>query len=256
MLCPYCLLEMVNKDNCQFCGHPADGADLQWWVKLSDYNYPTDLQAYSGKNNYPGYFNLRPNNRESTIRFEDHFRQTIMSSDLQIGLFLEVVYWKMYSQRGRAEIRTDAMATFLSADGDRTSGLKKAIDNFVLHPSNKNATLLISACGLRSRTIAVAFTFPALYRPDLYPMVDKRVAKWVNNKLTEQNLRRTKLIPFRMSQTSLQMDDFNAYLCWVEWCREQALLLNTLQPKINWRPRDVEMACFTDTTHELPALKG
>ncbi|HBG06434.1 MAG: hypothetical protein A2075_00495 [Geobacteraceae bacterium GWC2_58_44] len=159
----------------------------------------------------------------------------------------------MYSQHGRAEIRTKKLGEFLLSERNRAPELKAAIDDFVNNPSKKNADRLISSCGLVTRTIAVALTFPALYEPTLYPMVDRRVAKWVNKKIPTKT---SGLMRFRMNYTSLQMNDFDAYLCWIDWCRKQAELLSLLQPKVSWRARDVEMACFADTTYELPIFKG
>lgn len=255
MNCPYCMMEIENELNCQFCGRAFEASDFQWWMRLSSYNYPVNLNHFAGRNRYPNYFTLEPNNRISTMQFEDHFRQALMSSELNIAPFLEVIYWKMYSQgREIKEKQTTNMEAFLSTDVSKSVVLKKRILNFASDLSRENATHLISACGFKTDVIATAFTFPAFYRPDLFPMVDTRVAKWVNHNLAKKNLRNEKLIPFQMKFSSLRMEDFDAYQCWIEWCREKAFLLNELQPKVNWRPRDVEMACFSDITYKLPRL--
>jgi hypothetical protein len=251
MICPYCLNETAKYESCHFCRHPLNTAEVLWWGKLCDYNYPADLTTYSQRSRYPNFFDICSDNRESTIKFENHFRKAILTPDPQVAPFLEVIFWKMYSQGGRAEILTNRLGKFLSSERNRASELKAAINEFVISPSGTNAQRLISSCGLITRTIAVAFTFPALYEPTLYPMVDKRVATWVNTKVAT-NDKPTSLMRFRMNYTSLQINDFDAYLRWIEWCRKQADLLSKLQPKINWRARDVEMACFADITYQLP----
>lgn len=254
IICPYCQQITTDFKKCLICGRQLNTSDVLWWLKLCEYSYPANLATYSERSKYPGYFESSPDKRESTVHFEDHFREAIKSSDPPVGPFLEVMFWKMYSQRGRAEIRTKKLGEFLSSSGNKAKELKTSIESFIVEPSDGNAKSLITACGLASRTIAVAFTFPALYKSSLYPMVDTRVAKWVNNKIFNGESTLNGLIRFQMNYTSLQMNDFDAYLCWIDWCRKQAAILHRYQPEVKWRPRDVEMACFTDIACELPML--
>ncbi|MBM3236848.1 hypothetical protein FJZ31_11210 [Candidatus Poribacteria bacterium] len=91
-------------------------------------------------------------------------------------------------------------------------------------------------------------------------MVTSKIARWVNltypkhNNLPGGAPRINQLQKFKFGHTSLQRNDFESYLPWVKWCRDQADMLNKIQPMVKWRPRDVEMACFTDEKGILPQI--
>jgi hypothetical protein len=104
--------------------------------------------------------------------------------------------------------------------------------------------------GITTKVLATTLTFPALAYPDIFPMVDMQVAKWVNKYFVEYNIHRNnKLTPFNFKRV-LRDNDFNNYLNWVAWCRETSELLTKLN-RIKWRARDVEMAVFTAQRNKL-----
>jgi hypothetical protein len=99
--------------------------------------------------------------------------------------------------------------------------------------------------------IAVVATFPAFLDPVNFPMVDRRIAKWVNMHYIQFNATcpdAPQLMPFSSISTSpyttLSMKDFPFYLRWIHWTRSMAEKL-TKATGISWRARDVEMAVFT-----------
>jgi hypothetical protein len=68
-----------------------------WTTALDNYSYPVDLGRYKEASRYPRHFkrNIR-GDRDSTIAFEDYFRQHASES---IEVYFEVVFWKLYSYR-------------------------------------------------------------------------------------------------------------------------------------------------------------
>lgn len=103
----------------------------------------------------------------------------------------------------------------------------------------------------KSNVIAIVATFPAFLRPHQFPMVDTRVAKWVNlnyQLFNDANPDAPQLIPSEYgncnSATVLTMNDFAFYIRWIHWTRHMAEKLSIATGK-SWRPRDVEMAVFT-----------
>lgn len=112
-------------------------------------------------------------------------------------------------------------------------------------PGVDNVQRIRDRLGIRSNVLAVALTLPALLKPEVFPMVDTHIARWVNRNSEQFNRGRSyKLLKFNIRATSLQDDDFPNYMAWVFWCREMARVLEK-ETGINWRARDVEMAVFT-----------
>lgn len=222
-----------------------------WTESLSEYSYPFDLSDFEDAGNYPEWFELKSSvgDRDSTIKFEDHFRNHAAEA---IEPWLEVVYWKIYSQpTGRADRMTQRVASY-SRDNDVPPQLLwYACNNYVENPTRKNLEdFRMLLLGLRSRTIALACTFPAFLKPELYPMVDTRIAKWVGSSMNLHNnadpsgpqLIRPKFLDSQ--QTTLTMTDFEFVETWISWCRHTARKL-TERTLSEWRSRDVEMAVFS-----------
>lgn len=219
-----------------------------WAAALRGYLYPVNLTTYKNAASFPGFFRQIINgNRAATIAFENYFRQRAPE---YLEVWYEIVFWKLYSvsafrQRGTREIIGNVQRT-----GTMARSLWNAVNQFVSHPSVSNLAGIRTQLGMPTPVMAVPLTFVAFANPETFPMIDKpKVAKWVNNNAVPHSANRIhKLVPFRMGCTSLQVNDFNSYLAWVEWCREVACVLSQAPPTgtgDKWRARDVEMAVFT-----------
>jgi hypothetical protein len=215
-----------------------------WLGALNQYNYPVDLSHFSNAKNYDGYFNQNiAGDRCSTIAFENYFRK----NNCNIETWHEVVFWKMYSQGGRREIRTQQIIQQTrNFSGEQ---LTAAVKDFI-SDANRNTFKNIQKMLVRGINIAVVATFPAFVDPFKFPMVDTRVAKWVNSeaeRFNSTNLGEAKLIKAQGGKnkpTPLTLYDFDFYLNWILWTREMASKLSKLTA-MEWRARDVEMAVFT-----------
>ena len=260
MHCPFCLAHSTATP-CSHCGTALTSPDVIWFQTLDKYSYGVDLTTYRHASHFPGFFtSVIAGDRATTIAFESRFAAAMSSGGgLAAGNVLEVVYWKMFSQGGRANIQTDNVASHLASAG--ALPLQNAIGSFVTSRTRPNGRAIKNAIGYSADVMAVALTFPAFVNPGQFPMIDSRVATWVNQNLGRHNLRAGGAVraftlgPFGMRYTSLRFDDFGSYLSWVDWCNEQASILAGLQPRVGWRPRDVEMCCFVDSgLNNLPPL--
>src|SRR5258708_3660931 len=84
----------------------AAAASLDWHEALDSYRYPVDLRKFSGRDRFPGWFdqNLTRGDQTETAQFEAHFRKCAAA---HLEPWYEVVFWKMYSQSGRADLQTE-----------------------------------------------------------------------------------------------------------------------------------------------------
>jgi hypothetical protein len=220
----------------------------EWKRSLEEYRYDVSLQYYENANQYPGYFSFSVpiNDRCSTTSFETHFRERAGSS---IEVWLEVVYWKMYSQVNRRDNVTNQVVEYFYANQTLPQILVDACDAYIQNDTRDNLNAIRVALGFKTQSIAIAATFPAFFRPDLFPMVDSRIAKWVGQNMQPHNAANPnapQLIrpPYLDTQANvLTLSDFDFVYSWTRWCRYKANQLNAVTT-INWRPRDVEMAFF------------
>lgn len=98
-----------------------------------------------------------------------------------------------------------------------------------------------------SRAIAVIATPIAFINPERFPMIDRRIAKWVIANYESFNQcypDGPQLFPLQNIRGVLTMNHFNFYLQWIHWTRFMSEIL-TQNTDIDWRARDVEMAVFT-----------
>lgn len=214
------------------------------WVEvLNQYSYPVDLCLYDRNGEFPAFFELNiAGDRESTIMFENHFRQKAPN---HVEAFFEVVFWKLYSQPHRRKKETDRRVDYVQKKNIRANQLWYAVQLFVEKQSKKNLQRIRERIGISTDVLALPLTFPALASPETLPMVDKQVAEWVNLNYVNHNINRVNnLTSFNMNYTSLRQNDFPNYKNWVAWCREVAQVLTGLTD-FRWRARDVEMAVFT-----------
>jgi hypothetical protein len=219
------------------------------WIRaLEEYRYSVSLEHYANANQYPKYFHfsIPINDRDSTILFEKHFRDR---SAVCIEAWLEVVFWKMYSQAKWRNNLTNQVANHLQESETNPSSLLDACEAYIQNDTRDNLNLIRTALGFESQSVAVAATFPAFLRPDLYPMVDTRIAKWIGENMDLHNVSNPnapQLVRPRYLDTQatvLTLRDFDFVHSWTRWCRYKAIQLTELT-SFNWRPRDVEMAVF------------
>jgi hypothetical protein len=222
-----------------------------WTRAVNAYNYPVTLSDYGKASEFPNHFmRTIAGDRTSTIEFENYFRANYSDS---VEPYLEVVFWKLYSQRKRFGFeKTDRIVDNVLQEGVTATELRGAIDLFVEKPTKANLSVLRARLGLKSPVLAVALTFPAFVDPFRFPMVDMQTARWITSNHPNHNQnRRSLLTPFKFGYPSLQDNDFPNYINWVAWCREIAHAL-TDATNIVWRARDVEMAVFTAARQSLP----
>jgi len=218
-----------------------------WTQSLETYRYPVDLRRYEDACSYPDWFkfDLSTGDRDNTAEFEKHFK--VHASD-KIEPWLEVVYWKLYSQPARRDKVTQRIGGHLRENGITPQSLLETCNGYIKEPTRQRFHAILECLGL-GPVIAVAATFPAFVQPTLFPMVDTRVAKWVSHCLQEHNaadpcgpqLTRPRY-PANGKQV-LTMSDFPFVQSWTRWCRYVAQKLTARTP-FEWRARDVEMAVF------------
>jgi hypothetical protein len=221
---------------------------VTWQNALAAYNYPVCLHTYNNAGAYPGWFRFGPlDDRNTTMAFEDHFRRY---SSVNIEAWLEVVYWKLFSQRGRSDLRTTAVANSIRTPPGVLQQLNDACADYMAKPSWTLLNKIRSTLGFRAPVVAVAATFPAFLNPCLFPMVDTRVARWAQAYGHAHNAndpRGPQLIMPRYpnnGRTVLTGQDYPFVESWTDWCRHTAAKLSAKSP-MAWRARDVEMAVFT-----------
>lgn len=220
----------------------------EWKRSLDGYRYSVTLQNYENADQYPGFFNfsIPINDRCSTVSFETHFRELAATN---IEAWLEVIFWKMYSQANRRNNITNQVAEHLQAENVSPQTLLEACQNYIENDTRPHLDTIRQLLGFNSSAIAIAATFPAFLRPDLFPMVDTRIAKWVGQNMqahNDANPNDPQLVRPRYLDTQatvLTLTDFEFVYSWNRWCRHKSNQLNDVT-SINWRPRDVEMAVF------------
>ena len=223
-----------------------------WQEGLFAYRYPFDLSEFADSRNYPGWFTCRSDSgdRTATMEFEAHFRNHAAEF---IEPWLEVVFWKIYSQpTGRGDKSTKRVADFFEKECISPKALWQACNCYIERPRKENFNAFRQLLGLSSQSIALAATFASFARPDLFPMMDTRIAKWVGEFMSLHNaadpsapqLIRPKFLDTK--QSVLVMNDFEFMQVWAHWCRHQArkLTARTARATFIWRARDVEMAVF------------
>jgi hypothetical protein len=214
-----------------------------WIQALNTYSYPVNLCHYEKANKFPRFFNRTiVGDRNSTMDFEKQYQ---MKAPNNTASFFEVVFWKLYSQQNIRQGHTNRIVDFVQKNRIMPDKLWDVIQRFVASQSITNLERIRQLLGIKTNVLAVPLTLPALACPERIPMIDRQVAKWVNQNAINHNINRDcQLTPFKMNYTSLMQNDFSNYLNWVSWCQEVADVLSELTI-MEWRPRDVEMAVFT-----------
>jgi hypothetical protein len=216
-----------------------------WTKALAAYRYPVWLSDYIDRNLHPGWFvdDLSAGDCEQTKRFEARFRKL---GPANIEAWFEVVYWKLYSQ---PLVRNGTTRTIFEGFKDRHIGsndLHEALSAYVAAPSRDSFNAFRALFGFHTSVIAIVATFPAFQDPETHPMVDTRIAKWVEVCMKQHNAvdpNGPQLTKFPLTGTVLTMSAFDAFQDWRQWCIRTARKLSA-QTHTSWRARDVEMAVF------------
>lgn len=220
---------------------------LDWHEALDSYSYPVDLQQFSGRDSFPGWFdrNLAAGDLSETTRFETYFRECAAS---HLEPWYEVVFWKMFSRRGLRDSQTERTIERIKSRKTSASTLWERCDEYVQTETKESFTKFQDLL-VEGRSIAVAFTFAAFSCPSRLPMVDRRIARYVASEASRlkfpvaPKIDRT-LKRYRVSDGGvLTLADWPFIEAWVGWCREMADRLSAHKKRV-WRARDVEMAVF------------
>jgi len=221
----------------------------QTWINaLNQYKYPVKLADYQYANDFQEFFYCEiQGDRDSTIAFEDYFRSNVQ----KIEIWCEVVFWKLYSQEGRRDKNTKKCWDHWNKNKIIGRKLYEAANDFIVKNNKESFNNYRKLWPFyKSGVIAIIATPISFLAPDRFPMIDTRVAKWVNSQLVrfnENDPNGPQLIKSQYGQTKstvLTMADFDFYLRWICWTRYIADKLSR-QTKMKWRTRDVEMAVFT-----------
>ena len=227
-----------------------------WESCLKNYDYYADLSKYAYKEDCkcPGYFESKIYG-EITSEFQDKFRKTIDLKSLNsYPVVGEVAFWKLYRFES-IEIRDKQTKEILEYLSNQSKFLKfiDSLMNLVKEPDYLNFNNFRNSFN-QPTGFPVPITFLSFYAPDLYPMVDKKIAKWWNNNKSRFGyqeypgfiLSKKKDTYGRIKEGSIdgrEKENWDIYIIWTKFCRSYASKLTRLT-KHNWTARNVEMAIF------------
>ena len=224
-----------------------------WQKALNSYRYRVCLADFEDAQTYRCAQTCRRwfehdtgiGDRSSTMEFEDRFRKL---GPYHLEAWYEVVFWKMYSQRGAASHRSRTVIGNIKASGLSAGELWNLCQDYIQRPCLHTFRPFRKKFA-RTTALATAATFPAFICPELFPMVDNQVAKWV-----QANGSRHGISPSpKLKGTVLHENDWDFVQAWIDWCRHTADILNRGSDQ-HWRARDVEMAVFAAQPSDLPRL--
>lgn len=224
------------------------------WVNvLKQYKYPVKLSDYDYSNKHQNFFDLEiMGDRKSTIQFEKRFRE---NSD-KIDAWCEVIFWKLYSQGGRAEINTKLCWDYWRDKDITGKDLRTAAEIFIKKQDKSSLKEYKYLWPFTSGAITILITHISFLKPEEFPMADSRIAKWVNQQYISNIFNRCvpcehQLIKPNCKISGINLSDFEFYIHWISWTRYMATKL-TEETDIKWRARDVEMAVFTAQGNNPP----
>ena len=139
----------------------------QSWQKALDlYRYRVDLADFKDAQMYPDWFEYDTGNgdRANTMGFEEWFREF---APHHLEAWYEVVFWKMYSQRGSASHRSQTVINNIKASGMSAGELwdlcRDYVQNFTLESFSRFRCKLA-----KTNVVATAATFPAFMCPEQF----------------------------------------------------------------------------------------
>ncbi len=227
-----------------------------WMESLRTTKHPFDLSQFVDAQQYPGWFQLRSDegDRAATLGFEGYFRRHAGGA---IEPWLEAIYWQLSGDVGvrdtapqTADYVTLKMASRLQERGVSPGTLWRACINYMEQPTKKSLFVFKTVLGTTWGAIGIASLFPALMRPDWYPAVDRRIARWVGGAKHAHNAADPagpQLVRPHFLDTVrpvLSTRDFPFVESWFRWCWYTAHKLSA-RTAMTWRSRDVELAVVT-----------
>jgi hypothetical protein len=219
-----------------------------WMHALSAYRYPVHLNGYTNAHQHQGWFNynLPVGDRSETIEFERRFQAHGAN---HIEAWLEVVFWKLFSQPQYRQKTTLRVEEHFQSNNIEANDLWGALNNYVQNRTQNSFEEFQQLFGFVAPVIAIATTFPAFKDPEGHPMADTRIANWVGACMAEHNAAdpegpQLSGFPFLDgTYTTLRMRDFDSMQDWRKWCVHTSRKLSG-RTTLQWRARDVEMAVF------------
>src|SRR3990172_1726059 len=141
-----------------------------WEEALLSYRYPVTLADFMDAQQYPGWFcfELGEGDRTHTTEFETQFRE---SAPEALEPWLEVVFWKLYSQPAHRNRTTRRVAVHFQVTGISPKSLWQACLAYIETPTKTTFESFRQLFGFHAQAIAVAATFPAFVDPAAIPMV-------------------------------------------------------------------------------------
>ncbi len=217
-----------------------------WEDAHSSYNWTVDLGDFKYKENYKGYFNqiIR---KATTSSFEDKFRSSLEKLETFVTAG-EVYFWKNHIYPNSHE-KTNELLKLLAQE-ENWAKFVYGLAELATSPTFKNIDAFRNACG-QPYGFASPVTFLSFYKPDDYPMVDRRIGLWWNENITDFKESFTKFDQKDNGTLELTEQNWNAYLEWTDFCGEYSILLN-LESTMHWRARDVEMAVWEAQKRKIP----
>ena len=214
-----------------------------WKHALDEYRYPVDLRRFAGAPQHRAWFemNICPGNPLQTAGFESRF--CAQARD-RLQAWAEVVFWKLCSGGQRIAAQK---AKMVLDSGVCAADLWSSCTAYIEQPDRRTFSAFRNML-FSSPVVATAATFPAFIRPETFPMVDKRIARWVRMNRDQHGF------PGDINRVPSQtITESHWYFVesWMEWCQSTARKLSDGIGPV-WRARDVEMAVFTAQRCELP----
>jgi len=244
--------------------HADQPSPTNWTAALAGYRYPVDLRRF--QNPPAGFFDCQVDgDPSSTIAFEERFRAL---APVRLEAWYEVIFWKLYSQGGRAEFETrraidTAISRGLTA-GRLWNFCEQFRQEFDEDPRHAKSWLrALQASFFSSQAMATTWTFVAFSDPNgRFPMIDRSTSSWLYDHFPEftangmtcaEHLERPpRRFGAGVAGSTVQLSDYDRFVVgWVRWCRCMAeeLAGRTAQ---QWRARDVEMAIFRSADKRDP----
>jgi hypothetical protein len=230
----------------------TDAEVQQWLDALLGYEYPVNLTAFNGRNQFGNNWfdqNFLPGNRDQTIEFEDRFRNNAAE---HAEAWFEVVFWKLFALPHRRNGLT--LAVIQRCHGQQPIDFWNACTHFIQEGSLETFAVL-KGFFVATNALPVVATFVAFAAPERFPMIDRWIVQWVTSYLHEYPQAEHRGLFARQHDGALTTahHDWDFYCAWIEWCRSSAIILSNLTGQ-HWRARDVEMAAFQNARGGLPAL--
>lgn len=242
-ICPKCgaqLLWKVSKKagvkyrGCQNYNGGCRYNDKNWYIAYRNYDRVVNLWEFKKQKGLSGFNRIIT--PENLRKFERRFQIAIDRKN-NFTIVGEVYFWKVYRQDTDTQyyIITKLLNRLEDTFGFNsfTSALKKLSED----PSWNNFVSFRISCG-QHHSFVIPITFLSFYNPIKYPVVDRYIACWWQEKKEKYGYKNFPVFERNEKGNILcSINSWNAYLGWKRFCTNYAKKLTG-----QWRVRDVEMA--------------